>query len=60
MLSKQHRNPKVLLKNKGVDKKLVKQYDALEKELQKLGVETKPKFRLTPPLSSNHVILYNK
>ncbi len=51
---------KVLKQNKGIDQKLVNKHEALEKELKKLGVDTSPKFRLSPPLSSKHLLLYNK
>ena len=50
----------VLEKNEGIDRKLVNKHEALEKELKKLGVDTTPKFRLSPPLSSKHMLLSNK
>lgn len=50
----------ILLKNKGINQNLVKKQDALEKELNKLGVDTTPKFRLSPPLDSKQLSLYNK
>lgn len=49
-----------LEKNKDIDQELVKKHEALEKELKKLGVDTTPKFRLSPPLGSDHFLLYNK
>ncbi len=50
----------ILKKNKRINQNLVQKHDALEKELKKLGVDTAPKFRLSPPLSSKHIQLYNK
>ena len=50
----------VLKNNRGIDQKLVSKHEALEKELKKLGVDTAPKFRLSPPLSSKNMLLYNK
>lgn len=50
----------ILKKNKDIDPELVRKHEALEKELKKLGVDTTPKFLLSPPLGSNHFLLYNK
>lgn len=51
---------KVLAKNKRIDSTLVRKHEELEKELRKLGVDTNPKFRLSPPLSSKDMLLFNK
>ncbi|MBI4621105.1 MAG: hypothetical protein HY739_13240 [Desulfobacterales bacterium] len=60
MMKTKFRKKNVLIKNKGIDQELVKKHEALEKELKKLGVDTTPKFRLSPPLNSKHMLLYNE
>lgn len=60
MMRTKFRKENVLVKNKGIDHELVKKHETLEKELKRLGVDTNPKFRLSPPLGSNHFLLYNK
>jgi len=50
----------ILEKNSRIDRLLVQRHDNLEKELKKLGVDTSTKFRLSPPLGSNNLLLYNK
>jgi hypothetical protein len=42
----------VVNKNPKIDRELVKNYMALERKLKDLGVDTKPKFNIEPPLSS--------
>jgi hypothetical protein len=51
---------KVIQGNKLIDKNLVSKHEELEKELQRLGVEIRPKFTLSPPLDSRHYIFYNE
>jgi len=46
-------------KNVLVDKELVRKHEELEKELKNLGVDTKPKFRISHPLTSKHHLFYN-
>ncbi len=48
----QNRNPKI-------DKLLVKNYENLESQLNKIGVDTKPNFNIEPPLGGSHY-LFNK
>ncbi len=60
MMKTKFRKKNVLIKNKGIDQEIVKKHEALEKELKKLGIDTTPKFRLSPPLSSKHTLLYNQ
>ena len=40
----------VLRTNPKVDPRLLKQQEQLNRELQRLGVDTRPKYRLLPPL----------
>lgn len=50
----------ILDKNIGIDKQLVQKYEKLENELKRLGIDTSPKFRISPPLGSKNLLLYNK
>jgi hypothetical protein len=50
---------KIIEKNPKVDKALVKKHDRLESQLKKLGVETKPSFKIEPPLGGSRQHLYN-
>ena len=45
----------ILSKNAKTDPKVVKDYERLEKKLKKLGVDTKPKYTLDPPLGGNGI-----
>ena len=49
----------IMEKNSRVDKNLVRQYEKLAEELQRLGVEIKPKFGLSHPLGGGKLLLYN-
>ena len=49
----------VLRKNPKVDANLVKQFQKLESELQRLGVDTKPKYTIEHPLNGRHTMYYN-
>ena len=40
----------ILRKNPKVDPNLVRRHRQLDEELQRLGVDTRPKYRLVPPL----------
>jgi len=42
----------VLKNNKSIDEKLINAGNRLEKDLRNLGVDTKPSYSLTQPLSS--------
>jgi len=50
-VSKKLQTPDVVLKrNPQVSKSVVTQYRELAKKLKKLGVDTKPRYTLSPPL----------
>ena len=49
----------VLRRNKGVDPDLVRRHQELENVLAELGVDTKPRFSLSPPLGPMKTILHN-
>ncbi len=51
---------KVLKRNKNINTETVAAHEKLEKELQKLGVETKPSFNLDPPLGRNRADIRNR
>lgn len=54
-------SPKQLLrKNPNVSKSVVVQYSRLEKQLKNLGVDTKPRYTLSPPLGGNVLYLRRK
>jgi hypothetical protein len=40
----------VIASNPKIDRRLVEQFSALEEQLRKLGVDTRPKYTLSPPL----------
>ncbi|MCD6216570.1 hypothetical protein J7L05_01780 [bacterium] len=40
-------------KNPKTDKKVIKDFERLDAELAKLGVDTKPKYTLSPPLGDS-------
>jgi hypothetical protein len=44
--------PAMLQKNPWIDRRVVEAYERLEAQLAKLGVSTKPQYRLAPPLGS--------
>lgn len=49
----------LLERNKSVDKKIVDRHQNLEQELRRLGVETKPRFTIAPPLGGSRLMLFN-
>ena len=42
-----------------IDKALVEHFRSLEKELARLGVDTKSRYSLTPPLGGAKLLLFN-
>ena len=44
------KDKQVIKKNPQISEKLVEKFEALDRELQKFGVDTKPKYSMTPPL----------
>ncbi len=46
------KNKELLERNPRISEKLVEKFDMLDRELQKFGVDTKPKYSLTPPLGN--------
>ncbi len=46
--------------NPKIDKSLVENFESLEIQLRKLGVDTRPKFNIEPPLGGKCLRLYNK
>ena len=50
----------ILRRNPMVDPVLVAKYEKLELELHRLGVDTKPKYNITPPLGGPRLHLFNE
>ena len=50
----------ILRRNPMVDPDLVARHEKLELELHRLGVDTKPKYNITPPLGGACLHLFNK
>lgn len=50
----------VVKNNPMVDPDLVAQYEKLDAELRQLGVDTRPKFNITPPLGGDRLRLFNE
>lgn len=50
----------ILRRNPMVDPVLVERYEKLELELHRLGVDTKPKYNLDPPLGGARLHLFNE
>ena len=51
----------VLKRNPRIDKSVVQRYQELERKLEKLGVDTRPHYTLSPPLGDSPTRrLYNK
>lgn len=50
----------ILRRNPMVDPDLVERYEKLELELHRLGVDTKPKYNITPPLGGARLHLFNE
>ena len=50
---------KILEKNIRINRAVVDKHGKLEKQLGKLGVDTKPKFKIEPPLGGSKLYRYN-
>lgn len=50
----------VLKRNKRINTETVAAHEKLERELQKLGVEIKPRFNLEPPLGRSRTGIHNR
>ena len=50
----------VLKRNPRIDKSVVQKYQELEKKLEKLGVDTKPHYTLSPPLGDSRTRFHNR
>ena len=50
----------VLKRNKRINAETVAAHEKLERELQKLGVEIKPRFSLEPPLGPSRMGIHNR
>ena len=59
-LSQKRRQDEILKKNPRIDLKLVRHQEELERELEKFGVDIKPKFRIEPPLGGTKLRLFNQ
>ncbi|MCP4987405.1 MAG: hypothetical protein GY928_15515 [Colwellia sp.] len=57
--TKHKTNKEIIHNNPKVDKSLVRNYENLERQLKKIGVDTNPKFNIEPPLGGSHY-LFNK
>ena len=44
------KNKQIIKNNPQISEKLVEKFEALDRELRKFGVDTKPKYSITPPL----------
>ena len=51
---------KILKENPKVDRKLIDKAENLEKQLNALGVSTKPRYTLSHPLNSSATFLFNQ
>lgn len=55
-----HVDQKNILKtNPQIDTKLVEKFHNLESQLNKIGIDIKPKFNIEPPLGGSNIHLYN-
>lgn len=50
----------VLKRNNRINAETVAAHEKLERELQKLGVEIKPRFKLEPPLGRSRIGIHNR
>ena len=50
----------ILRRNPMVDPDLVERHEKLEMELRRLGVDTKPKYNIDPPLGGGRLHLFNE
>lgn len=50
----------VLKRNKGINTETVAAHEKLERELQKLGVEIRPRFNIEPPLGRSRTGIHNR
>ena len=50
----------ILRRNPMVNSDLVERYEKLELELRRLGVDTKPKYNIDPPLGGDRLHLFNE
>ena len=50
----------VLKRNKRINTETVAAHEKLERELQKLGVEIKPRFNLEPPLGRSRTGIHDR
>lgn len=46
--------------NPRIDKKVVRKHQVLEKKLQKLGIDTQPRYSLSPPLGTSSSRLHHR
>ena len=49
-----------LKRNPRIDKSIVQKYQELEKKLEKLGVDTRPRYSLKPPLGDSPLRLHHR
>lgn len=59
-ISKPMEKAEILKINPKVDPILVERYEKLNSELRRLGIDTKPKFNLEPPLGGDCLRLFNE
>jgi len=50
---------RVIENNPKVDANLVRKHEALETELKKIGVQTKPIYNIKPPLGDGYSFIHN-
>jgi hypothetical protein len=63
MVTKAHRSPlreEVVERNAKVNEVTIAAHERLERELKKLGVDTKPRFEIEPPLGSSRTRLHSR
>ena len=59
-ISKPMKKADILKINPKIDPVLVEQYEKLDSELRRLGIDTKPKFNIEPPLGGDRLRLFNE
>ena len=63
MVTRVGRSPlkeEVVERNAKVNEATIAAHERLEQELEKLGVDTKPRFEIEPPLGSSRTRLHNR
>ena len=59
-IGKPMKKAEILKTNPKIDPVLVERYETLDSELRRLGIDTKPKFNIEPPLGGDRLRLFNE